>query len=47
MLYVIIYAINYKLNTIKALTRRSTFFLMQRERAAGVSSREEIMEGSL
>ena len=36
-----------KLDTIKAMTRRSTCFLMQREGAAGVSSREGSMEGSL
>ena len=35
-----------KLNTSKALTGRSTFFLMRREGAAGASSREGSLEGS-
>ncbi|MCL2226496.1 MAG: hypothetical protein FWB97_02560, partial [Oscillospiraceae bacterium] len=35
------------MNTIKALMRRSTFFLKQREGAVGVSSREGSLEGSL
>jgi len=36
-----------KLNTIKAMMRRSIFFLKRREGAVGVSSREGSFEGSL
>lgn len=43
---VTVYTIN-TLNTIKALTRRSIFFLKQREGTVGVSSRVESLEGSL